>query len=163
MSEYGGYSRMLSQHLGKCLTEEQRTRWVELLLQSAREAGLPNDAEFRSAFGAYIEWGSRLAVENSQTGAKTADKRTLGFQLIWQRGSFDLWIRRVRGHDRGGRLLIRYLLRYVGQHVQRHSCFIDVGSGRSWAYTEALVGTSPNQGDQELFLAIFKQMTPTKK
>jgi len=29
MSEYGGYSRMLSQHLGKCLTEEQRTRWVE--------------------------------------------------------------------------------------------------------------------------------------
>jgi len=44
MSEYGGYSRMLSQHLGKCLTEEQRTRWVELLLQSAREAGLPNDA-----------------------------------------------------------------------------------------------------------------------
>ena len=70
MSEYGGYSRMLSQHLGKCLTEEQRTRWVELLLQSAREAGLPNDAEFRSAFGAYIQWGSRLAVENSQTGAK---------------------------------------------------------------------------------------------
>ena len=44
---------MLSQHVGKGLTEEQRTRWVTLLLQSAREAGLPNDAEFRSAFGAY--------------------------------------------------------------------------------------------------------------
>jgi hypothetical protein len=42
---------------------------VALLLQAAREAGLPNDAEFRSAFGAYIEWGSRLAVENSQEGA----------------------------------------------------------------------------------------------
>jgi hypothetical protein len=41
-----------------------------LLLTSTREAGLPNDAEFRSAFEAYIEWGSRLAVENSQTGAK---------------------------------------------------------------------------------------------
>jgi CDGSH-type Zn-finger protein/truncated hemoglobin YjbI len=64
--EYGGYPRMLSQHLGKCLTEEMRERWVRLLLQSAREAGLPNDAEFRSAFQAYIEWGSRLAVENSQ-------------------------------------------------------------------------------------------------
>ena len=37
---------------------------------AAREAGLPNDAEFRSAFGAYIEWGSRLAVENSQTDAR---------------------------------------------------------------------------------------------
>jgi truncated hemoglobin YjbI/CDGSH-type Zn-finger protein/uncharacterized Fe-S cluster protein YjdI len=69
-AEYGGYSRMVSQHLGKCLTEEQRSRWVTLLLVSAREAGLPNDAEFRSAFDAYIEWGSRLAVENSQTGAK---------------------------------------------------------------------------------------------
>jgi CDGSH-type Zn-finger protein len=68
--EYGGYPRMLSQHRGRCLNEEQRTRWVALLLQSAREAGLPNDAEFRSAFGAYIEWGSRLAVENSQTGAE---------------------------------------------------------------------------------------------
>jgi CDGSH-type Zn-finger protein/truncated hemoglobin YjbI len=69
-AEYGGYSRMVSQHLGKCLTEEQRSQWVTLLLVSAREAGLPNDAEFRSAFDAYIEWGSRLAVENSQTGAK---------------------------------------------------------------------------------------------
>jgi CDGSH-type Zn-finger protein/truncated hemoglobin YjbI len=69
-AEYGGYPRMISQHLGKSLTEEQRTRWVSLLMQSAREAGLPNDAEFRSALGAYIEWGSRLAVENSQTGAK---------------------------------------------------------------------------------------------
>ena len=69
-NEYGGYSQMLSQHLGKCLTEEQRARWVTLLLRSARDAGLPNDAEFRSAFGAYIEWGSRLAVENSQTDAK---------------------------------------------------------------------------------------------
>lgn len=69
-TEHGGYPRMLSQHLGKGLTEEQRTRWVTLLFQSAREAGLPNDAEFRSAFGAYIEWGSRLAVENSQAGAQ---------------------------------------------------------------------------------------------
>ncbi len=68
--EYGGYPRMLSQHVGKCLTEEMRARWVSLLLQSAREAGLPNDAEFRSAFGAYIEWGSRLAVENSQTESR---------------------------------------------------------------------------------------------
>ena len=68
--QYGGYPRMLSQHLGKCLTEEMRARWVSLLLQSAKEAGLPNDAEFASAFQSYIAWGSRLAVENSQTNAK---------------------------------------------------------------------------------------------
>ncbi|MGH3170733.1 MAG: CDGSH iron-sulfur domain-containing protein [Trebonia sp.] len=63
---FGGYPRMLGEHRGKRLTEEMRARWVELLLRSAREAGLPNDPEFRSAFQSYIEWGSRLAVENSQ-------------------------------------------------------------------------------------------------
>jgi CDGSH-type Zn-finger protein/truncated hemoglobin YjbI len=68
--EYGGYPRMLSQHVGKQLTEQRRARWVALLLRSAHEAGLPNDPEFRSAFAAYIEWGSRLAVENSQSGAR---------------------------------------------------------------------------------------------
>ena len=64
---YGGYSRMISQHLGKCLTEAQRARWVALLSQSATEAGLPADPEFQAAFTSYLEWGSRLAVENSQT------------------------------------------------------------------------------------------------
>ena len=61
---------MLSQHIGKGLTEEKRARWVQLILRSAQEAGLPNDPEFRSAFSSYIEWGSRLALENSQPGAK---------------------------------------------------------------------------------------------
>ncbi|MDQ6805739.1 MAG: CDGSH iron-sulfur domain-containing protein, partial [Actinomycetota bacterium] len=68
--EYGGYPRMLAQHVGKGITEDWRGRWVALLLQSAREAGLPNDPEFRSAFQAYIEWGSRLAVENSQAASR---------------------------------------------------------------------------------------------
>jgi CDGSH-type Zn-finger protein/truncated hemoglobin YjbI len=66
-STYGGYPRMLAQHLGKHIDEAHRARWVELLTAAAGEAGLPNDPEFRSAFGSYIEWGSRLAVENSQT------------------------------------------------------------------------------------------------
>jgi truncated hemoglobin YjbI len=68
--ELGGYQRMLSQHVGKGLTEEQRARWASLISLSAQEAGLPADPEFRSAFSAYIEWGSRLAVANSQPGAK---------------------------------------------------------------------------------------------
>jgi truncated hemoglobin YjbI/uncharacterized Fe-S cluster protein YjdI len=67
---YGGYARMLSQHRGKGLTEQMRARWVQLLLCSAQDAGMPNDAEFRSAFGSYIEWGSRLAVENSQLDSR---------------------------------------------------------------------------------------------
>ena len=63
---YGGYSRMISQHVGKCITEEQRSRWVKMLCQSADDAKLPNDPEFRAAFVAYLEWGSRIGKENSQ-------------------------------------------------------------------------------------------------
>jgi hypothetical protein len=59
---------MISQHLDKALTPEQRARWVLLLARSADEVGLPADAEFRAAFTAYLEWGSRIALENSQPG-----------------------------------------------------------------------------------------------
>ena len=66
---HGGHAHMIARHLGRLLTEEQRRRWVNLLFDCADETGLPNDPEFRSAFVAYIEWGSRLAVLNSQPGA----------------------------------------------------------------------------------------------
>ena len=60
---------MVSQHMGKALTEAQRARWVRLMSQCADEAGLPTDPEFRAAFVSYLEWGSRIAVENSSPGA----------------------------------------------------------------------------------------------
>jgi truncated hemoglobin YjbI len=62
---YGGYDWMVSQHMGRALTEEQRARWAQLMCRCADEAGLPTDPEFRAAFVSYIEWGSRIAVENS--------------------------------------------------------------------------------------------------
>ncbi len=65
---YGEYDRMISQHLDKALSPEQRARWVQLLSLSADEVGLPADAEFRAAFTAYLEWGSRIALENSRPG-----------------------------------------------------------------------------------------------
>jgi len=36
---------------------------------AADDAGMPQDAEFRSALVAYLEWGSRLALGNSQEDA----------------------------------------------------------------------------------------------
>lgn len=71
-SEYsamGGHARMLSHHFAKHLTEAQRRRWLNLLLDTADEVGVPSDPEFRSAFVAYLEWGTRLAVINSQLPA----------------------------------------------------------------------------------------------
>ena len=66
----GGHSHMIRQHLGRHLEEPMRRRWIELLLDAADEAGLPADPEFRSAFLAYIEWGTRLALINSQPGVE---------------------------------------------------------------------------------------------
>jgi hemoglobin len=62
----GSHAKMIGQHVGKMLTEDKRQRWVHLLLQTADEVGLKSDPEFRSAFVGYIEWGTRLAVINSQ-------------------------------------------------------------------------------------------------
>ncbi|MGH2666457.1 group II truncated hemoglobin [Flavobacterium sp.] len=62
----GSHTIMIGKHIGKMLTEEKRQRWVHLLLQTADEIGLKSDSEFRSAFVGYIEWGTRLAVINSQ-------------------------------------------------------------------------------------------------
>lgn len=68
--EYGGYPHMVSEHIGKELTEAQRARWACLMCQAADDAELPADPEFRSAFVSYIEWGSRIALQNSQPGAR---------------------------------------------------------------------------------------------
>jgi Truncated hemoglobins len=64
-AHHGGHANMIRHHLGKGITDEQRKRWVQLLLETADEQGLPSDPEFRSALVAYLEWGSRLAVINS--------------------------------------------------------------------------------------------------
>ncbi|GLW05203.1 hypothetical protein Misp01_03330 [Microtetraspora sp. NBRC 13810] len=60
---------MLAHHLGRRLREDQRRRWAALLMDAADEVGLPDDPEFRAAFAGYIEWGTRIAVHNSQPGA----------------------------------------------------------------------------------------------
>src|SRR5256885_16804115 len=60
---------MTRRHADRALTEPQRARWIQLLLQCADEVGIPSDPEFRSAMVAYLEWGTRLAVINSQPGA----------------------------------------------------------------------------------------------
>jgi hemoglobin len=61
----GSHFKMIQKHLAKHLTQEHRRRWMELLLQTADELQLPDDPEFRSAFLAYLEWGTRIAVLNS--------------------------------------------------------------------------------------------------
>ena len=75
--ELGGHANMIQHHVGRSLSETQRKRWLTLLLECADELDVPSDPEFRSAFVAYLEWGTRLAVINSQPGAEVSGNQPM--------------------------------------------------------------------------------------
>ncbi len=66
---HGGHPEMVRHHLNRHLTETQRRCWINLMLDTYADLGLPSDPEFASALVGYLEWGTRLAVINSQPGA----------------------------------------------------------------------------------------------
>jgi hemoglobin len=72
--ELGGYPHMLAKHRGLAITPEQRLRFVTLLSQAADDADLPADPELRAALMGYAEWGTRLAMHNSQPDAEVVER-----------------------------------------------------------------------------------------
>jgi hemoglobin len=72
-AEQGGYEHMLAKHRDLAITQEQRRRFVTLLSQAADDVKLPADPEFRAAIVGYAEWGSRLALHNSQSNATVVE------------------------------------------------------------------------------------------
>ena len=68
--QLGGYPRMLAHHRDLRITPEQRFRFASTMSLAADDAGLPDDPEFRAAFVGYVEWGTRLAMHNSQRGRR---------------------------------------------------------------------------------------------
>lgn len=73
-TEHGGYQRMLAHHRNLGLTGDQRFRFASLMSLAADDAELPTDPEFRAAFVGYVEWGTRLALANSQPGAELVEQ-----------------------------------------------------------------------------------------
>jgi hemoglobin len=67
-STLGGYPSMVGHHIGLEITADHRARFVALMSLAADDAHLPDDPEFRSALLAYLEWGTRIAMRNSQPG-----------------------------------------------------------------------------------------------
>ncbi len=65
----GGYETMLAHHRGLAITADQRRRFASLMSQAADDAALPADPEFRAALMGYVEWGTRIAMHNSQDDA----------------------------------------------------------------------------------------------
>lgn len=70
----GGYPAMLAHHRELRITPEQRLRFVTLLSEAADRAELPADPEFRAAIMGYAEWGSRLAMHNSDPEAEVVEQ-----------------------------------------------------------------------------------------
>lgn len=73
-TDQSSHAKMVAHHLGKHLSETHRKRWLGLLLETADETGLASDPEFRSALVGYLEWGSRLAVLNSNAAVNPIDQ-----------------------------------------------------------------------------------------
>jgi hemoglobin len=70
---HGGYEAMLAHHRDLGITAEQRLRFASTMSLAADDAGLPDDPEFRAALIGYLEWGTRLAMANSQPGAAVVE------------------------------------------------------------------------------------------
>ena len=68
------HPHMMTRHLNIQITEEQRKRWMALMIKAADEVGLPEDPEFRSAFVGYLEWGTRIAKIMSQPDIKVPER-----------------------------------------------------------------------------------------
>jgi hemoglobin len=60
-----GFPHIIEVHRGLQITDEQRERFVELYLQAADEAGLPDDEPFREALRSHLEFGTQVAQRNS--------------------------------------------------------------------------------------------------
>jgi CDGSH-type Zn-finger protein/truncated hemoglobin YjbI len=69
-ARFGNYTHFFERHANLHLSEDQRERWVDLLLQSARETGLDTDPEFWSAFTSYVQWEARHVLDASQPNAR---------------------------------------------------------------------------------------------
>ncbi|MER5713080.1 group II truncated hemoglobin [Streptomyces sp. NPDC002122] len=69
-AEHGGHQALLRAHLGLGITEEQRSRWMELMA-AAVEKELPDDALLRRRVLEYFDWGTRIAKDVSASAPGT--------------------------------------------------------------------------------------------
>jgi hemoglobin len=63
--ELGGFEGLIAVHRGLRITEEQRARFVELYLAALDAVDAPHDEAFREAVRAHVEFGSQVAMQNS--------------------------------------------------------------------------------------------------
>lgn len=60
-----GFAHLIAVHRGLKITEEQRLRFVALYMAALDTADMPTDAAFREAVREHVDFGSRVAWQNS--------------------------------------------------------------------------------------------------
>jgi hemoglobin len=60
-----GFHHLIDVHRDLHITEAQRQRFVELYLAALDAAGMPADEPFRAAVREHLEFGTRVAMQNS--------------------------------------------------------------------------------------------------
>jgi hemoglobin len=60
-----GFQYLIDVHRHLKITDEQRERFVACYLEAVGEAGLPDDEAFRTAVREHVEFGARVAQQNS--------------------------------------------------------------------------------------------------
>jgi hemoglobin len=60
-----GFRHLIDVHRGLRITEAQRQRFVELYMAALDRADMPTDQAFRDAVREHVEFGSRVAMQNS--------------------------------------------------------------------------------------------------
>jgi hemoglobin len=76
----GGFGALTAVHRHLEISEEQWRRFVELYTAALDEVGLPDDEPFREAVRSHVEFGSRVAMQNSH--AESDDELGSGY---WRR------------------------------------------------------------------------------
>src|SRR6202000_3118625 len=65
-----GFRHLIDAHRPVEITEEQRQRFVELYLAALDAVGMPGDKPFRDAVREHVEFGSRVAMQNSNAATE---------------------------------------------------------------------------------------------
>jgi hemoglobin len=63
-----GFQHLIDVHRHLHITESQRRRFVELYLAALDAAGMPDDERFRTAVREHVEFGTHVAMQNSNAG-----------------------------------------------------------------------------------------------
>ena len=65
-----GFRHLIDVHRHLKITEEQRQRFVELYVAALDAVGMPGDKPFRDAVREHVEFGSRVARQNSNAATE---------------------------------------------------------------------------------------------